>query len=127
MNRRTNGKLSEDGYSSSHEKAEHHEQPLAGKETQAVNKIKLVVVLVLAISTIGIALGVYFFVSGSEQGNFEAHFNDGAQKILGAIGRNVGVTYAALDALIVSMVSFAKATNQTWPFVTIPVLSRQFQ
>lgn len=93
---------------------------LATKETRAVNSLKYVMVFVLTAACVLIASGVHHFVSKSEKDKFEIHFHDGAQKILGAIGRNIDHTFDGIDSLIVSMVSFAHATNQSWPFVTIP-------
>ena len=93
---------------------------LARRETRAVNYLKAALFGVLALSTVGVATGVYFFVSTGETEKFETHFEQGAQKILGSIGQNIGTTLAALDVLVASMVSFAHSTNQTWPFVTVP-------
>ena len=107
-----------DGTSSSHHKEKGTER-LARKETRAVNSLKILLFAVLAITTVGVSLGVYFFVSASETDKFEINFEDGAHKILASIGRNVETTLATLDGLVVSMVSFAHATNQSWPFVTI--------
>ena len=93
---------------------------LARRETRAVNYLKAVLFGVLALSTVGVATGVYLFVSTGETEKFETNFEQGAQKILGSIGQNIGTTLASLDVLVASMVSFAHSTNQTWPFVTVP-------
>jgi hypothetical protein len=92
---------------------------LAGKETKTVKYLEILLFGVLALSTIGVSLAVYYVVSKNEQDKFETHFEQGALKILKSVGQNIETTLAALDVLIISMISFAHATNQTWPMVTI--------
>ena len=59
-----------------------------------------------------------------ERQNFEVHFYDDGNKILGNMGQNV----QAADAFIASITSYAAHTNQTCPYVVIPdfaVLKKQ--
>jgi hypothetical protein len=63
---------------------------------------------------------VYTYVSGSEQAEFEDDFHADAFKVFESIGKSMDVTIGAVDALVVSMVSFARYSNSSWPFVTLP-------
>jgi hypothetical protein len=96
------------------------EPALAKTETNTIRGLKLLVLLVLSISAIAVALTVYFYIRASETRDFEDQFEDDATKVLAAIGASLDSSLAAVDAFVVSIVSYAKATNQTWPFVTIP-------
>jgi hypothetical protein len=100
--------------------SEETEESIAKNETKAVRSLKFVVFAVMILSTIGVALAVYFYISGSETAEFESEFTDAANKVLEGIGASLYKTLGAVDAYTVSIVSFARATNQTWPFVTIP-------
>lgn len=95
-------------------------QAIAKSETKVVHSLKLLVYAVLILSTIGVALAVYYFLSNSEQTEFEGQFVDDAKKVLEALGSNLDLTLGSVDALVVSMVSYARDTNQSWPYVTIP-------
>lgn len=93
---------------------------IAHTENKAVRLWKIVVVLVLVASTVGVAITVFLYVSREEQAEFEASFADDSLKVFEAVGNALDVKLAAIDAFVTSIVSFAKATNMTWPFVTVP-------
>jgi hypothetical protein len=93
---------------------------IAKKETSAVKGLKLLVLAVLVLSMVTITVGVYIFSSNSEQQDFEDAIADYTVKILASLGENIDLTLGAADTFVVTIVSLAKATNQTWPFVTIP-------
>jgi hypothetical protein len=100
---------------------EEPEEPgLAKNETNAVRGLKLLVILAMTLSAIGVALAVYFYIRASENRDFENQFEGDATKVLAALGNSLDSSLAAVDAFVVGIVSYAKATNQTWPFVTIP-------
>jgi hypothetical protein len=92
----------------------------ARKEQRAVNILKLAVLIVLLSCTIGTAVAIFHYASLNEQSRFEESFQVDAQKLAEAIDARLVRTMGSLDALISSMVSFAAATNQSWPFVTVP-------
>jgi hypothetical protein len=93
---------------------------LAKTETNTIRGLKLLVLLALSLSAVAVALAVYFYIRASENREFEDQFEDDATKVLAAIGASLDSSLSAVDAFVVSIVSYAKATNQTWPFVTIP-------
>jgi len=74
----------------------------------------------LVILAIGTALAVFYYTSGSETEQFERKFQDDAHKVLEAIGSSLDQTFGTFDSLAVAAVSFARASHQVWPNVTIP-------
>ena len=103
--------------------AENEEQEsvhLAQKENKKVHSLKAVVLGALAVSALAVALAVYYYIKNAEEDDFEKSFGDDATKVLSSLGSNLDLTMEAIDGFVVNIMSFAKATNQTWPFVTIP-------
>jgi hypothetical protein len=88
---------------------------LAKRETKAVCQTRLFVFLFLIMCTIGVALAVYFRTRQSESAQFEQQFHEDANKVLQSLGLSLDVTLGGIDALVVSFVSYAKSSNQTWP------------
>jgi hypothetical protein len=95
------------------------EEVISKKETQAVSRLRLVVLLVLVGAAAAVAATVYFYLTHSEEKQFLDQFEEDAAKIFAAVGGVIDQTMAAFDGIAVTMVSTAKMTNQTWPFVTI--------
>jgi hypothetical protein len=102
------------------EPSKKEEKQLANKETKVVGRLKIVVLLVLMFSAVGVALSVFFYVRNSELDAFEESFNSDGVKVLSSLGANLDLTMEAMDSFAVSILSYARETNQTWPFVTIP-------
>lgn len=90
------------------------------KEDSAVLTVRSVIFSLLVLSTIGMSLGVYFFLRTGERRSFERVFEDQATKLLDAIGRRLDRSVGVMDSHATSLASFSAATNMTWPFVTIP-------
>jgi hypothetical protein len=90
------------------------------KETKDVIRLKLLVFLILAASASTIAACVYRYISQSETSQFESKFVYDASKIFQSVGSSLDRTLGALDSLAVTMVSYARDENITWPFVTLP-------
>ena len=97
------------------------EQEIIGREEdKAVFRLKLLVLAVLIVSTVGIAMAVYFYTSDAEKDDFEEHFVGDSSKIFESIGSTLELTLGAVDSFLVGLVSFARFTNATWPQVTLP-------
>jgi len=96
------------------------EQVLAKRESIAVVRLRMLVFLVLLLSTLAVALCVYFYVSRSEMAQFEMQFQQDTYKILQSFGSALDLTLGGIDLLVVDLVSFAVHTNQQWPYVTVP-------
>jgi hypothetical protein len=112
----------EDKGSSSHEsRTPSEEEALIGKqETAVVTRLRLVLLCVLAGSAVGVASIVYTYLKQSEVSAFHAQFKDDSEKILQTAGNAIDSVLGAFDSAAVTWVSYARATNQTWPFVTLP-------
>jgi hypothetical protein len=111
---------SEDGMSVIDESHFPKENDISEKETKDVSRLKLLVILILAVSASTIAACVYRYISRSENSQFESKFVYDASKIFQSVGSSLDRTLAALDSLAVTMVSYARDENNTWPFVTLP-------
>jgi hypothetical protein len=90
------------------------------EETKLVNRYRVIVMVVLLVSTIGVAFGVYLYISQTEVHQFEKSFHDDAQKVFESIGSSLEQMLGSIDILSATVVSTAHYTNQSWPFVTIP-------
>jgi hypothetical protein len=93
---------------------------IAKRETAVVNWFRLALLVVLAASIAGVGYGVFTYINTSEHQEFEDQFDADAFKVFESIGKSLDVTIGAVDALVVSMVSFARYSNSSWPFVTLP-------
>jgi hypothetical protein len=96
------------------------EEVIAKAENNAVFRIRLMVIAVLVTCTVGVACVVYFQTSNTEKDQFGAEFLDDAAKVFEALGSTLDLSLGAVDGVIVSIVSFARYSNMTWPFVTVP-------
>jgi hypothetical protein len=96
---------------------------LAKNETRNVNCFRVIVAIVLILSTISMAMAVFYFVRNSELKQFESMFFADANKVLDGVGESIKSNLAAMDVFASMMVSIAKQSNQTFPFVTIPTFA----
>lgn len=96
------------------------EEALAAKETRAIRRLKFIVMLILLASMGLVGWAVFSWTSGSEQREFEQQFQEDSKKVLATLGNNLERILEAMDAFSVSIVSLARTTKQTWPYVVIP-------
>jgi hypothetical protein len=94
---------------------------LIGKrESEEVHRFKFVVLLILLVSAAVVATCVNIYVKKKEQSQFDEKFRLDASKILDTVRNSIDRTFIPMDSLAVDLVSFARATNSTWPCVTLP-------
>jgi class 3 adenylate cyclase len=93
---------------------------IARKENAAVLTSRIVVLAVLVLSTSGVAFAVYYYINKTEETEFDSQFVDDSYKVFQALGSVLDLSLGTVDAFVVSMVSYASASNSTWPFVTLP-------
>lgn len=98
-------------------------EEIATGENKAVFWSRVVVLLVLLASAIGVAVAVYCYMSKSETDEFETQFNSDAAKVLEEVGKSLDNTLGATDAFIVKMIAYARNSDSQWPFVTMPAFS----
>jgi hypothetical protein len=97
----------------------HEAVPTIGaKESGAVRLIRFLAVATIVLSTLGVALAVYYYMSTAETKTFKYRFQSDSYKILESIGSTFDRSLGSVDAFAVNIVSAAKLSNQTWPFVT---------
>jgi hypothetical protein len=101
-------------------KAAPKEEKLAKTEDQAVTWLRVLVVLVLVGAALAVSISVYLYLHGEEQAAFESQFESDAGKLLDYIGSTLENTLGPADALIVNLLAHVRATNQSFPFVTMP-------
>jgi hypothetical protein len=109
--------------SDTHGPSPHEPSPaqVVGKEqTRGVVRLRLTVLVVLLVSAIGLSAFVYSYLANAEKTALSNQFSDDAAKVMESIRSNVRNTFASMDSIAVTLVSHAQATNQTWPFVTLP-------
>ncbi|KAL7569519.1 hypothetical protein ACA910_013893 [Epithemia clementina (nom. ined.)] len=99
-----------------------HNQPdmIAKRETQQIFLLRVLVFSVLFLSMVLVSVLTYYYTSTNEQTDFEEAFQDNAGKVLQALGASLDKAIAGVDAFVTSILSHARDTNQTWPFVTVP-------
>lgn len=78
---------------------------LARRESSAVGSFRLLVILVLVVSTVVVAVLTYEYTRRSEEALFEETFKDDALKILESLGSSLDKAIAGVDAYVISMVS----------------------
>ena len=93
---------------------------VARRETKAVGGLRWCVVFVLVVSMTLVAVTTYFYLREEEMSEFEEQFQGDSFKILSSLGASLDKAIAGVDAYVISMLSYAHETNQTWPFVTVP-------
>jgi hypothetical protein len=97
-----------------------HDTLLDKKGSEEVYQFKVLVLLILSISAVVVAACVYIFVTKKEKSQFGEKFRTDASKVLDTVGNSIDRTMIAMDNLAVDLVSYARATNSTWPCVTLP-------
>jgi len=100
-------------------------ESLAGKQTQVVNLLCCAVLALLMVTTIVVLCGVFFYMHNHERETFETTFQDSAFQVIEAFHDTLECNLGALDTLSVGITSYAKATNQSLPFLTIPDFERR--
>jgi hypothetical protein len=101
-----------------------HDNPMSNvvskRETVDLLRLKLLVLVVLVVSASAFAASVFIYITRSETSNFETKLKNDAFKVMEAIGSSLDRTLGLLDSLSVTMVSYARNTNSTWPLVSLP-------
>jgi hypothetical protein len=80
------------------------QETIAKDEDRAVFHLRLLVIGVLVASTVVVAFAVYYYISNSENSEFEESFSDDANKVLKALGSSLELTLSAVDAFVVNIV-----------------------
>jgi len=95
------------------------EHVLSRKDRRTVLYFRLLLVTVLFCSATAVGVLTYTYTSRWEWQQFESQYREDSLKVLQSVGRSLDLTLEGLDAFMVSLVRMARATNQTWPYVTV--------
>jgi len=110
------------------------EDEIAQDETKNLLWLRGVTFCFLLVATLGVSMGVYFYLHTSEEARFEDKFFDTASKVLEALGTQLENTLGAVDAFSVATTTYARYSNTNndnattgtgWPFVTLPEYAGQ--
>jgi hypothetical protein len=93
---------------------------LAKSETKNVNRLRAIVGIVLILSTLILALTIYFYVRNKEQTDFQQAYESDTDRLFDGIGMNLQTNLGAMQSFAALMIAIAKQTNQTFPFFTMP-------
>jgi hypothetical protein len=102
------------------QRAEQEDEIAGVQMRRAVAFSRVLIMGVLATCTIGVAVGVYYYVSKAEDRAFENHFEDDSRKVFESMGSTLDFTLGSADSFVVNEVSYARSLGWTWPFVTFP-------
>jgi hypothetical protein len=92
---------------------------LGQAETNAVFRLRLVVLLVLLLAATAVSVTIYIITSGAEQKEFESQFDGAASKVLETFNNVVEQKVAAISALAVAIIAHGIDHSRSWPFVTL--------
>lgn len=93
---------------------------IAHKESQELRRYKIIALVMMFGMCVVVAVCVYCYIMRSERKHFEVHFKESASIVLEGVGNSIARTLTPLDSLAVSLVSYARATKNSWPYVTYP-------
>lgn len=82
--------------------------------------LRRLIYLAILLLGLGIAFLVYFAIDEEEKQAFESHFQEDATQVLQSFTLQIDLVFGALNTFALNIASIAKATNQTWPNVTVP-------
>ena len=95
-------------------------ESLARKETRVVNVLRVAVLFALVSTAALISAVVYRYTKSEEHENFVTNFEQSATQVVESFHGVVERNMAAIATLSTSITSYAKNTNASFPFVTVP-------
>jgi len=90
------------------------------RETCMVHWLHCVVLTLLLLTMFLISGGVFVYTRNHETQRFETVFGDSAFQVMDSFHDTLEQSLLSLDSFSVTITSLANATNQSFPFVTIP-------
>lgn len=98
---------------------EEEQERLAAKETKAVFLLRLLVFSALFLAAAIVSVAVYILTSRAEQDDFDSSFEGSSLKLINSFKEIVQQKIGAITSVSVAFTSYARAQNNTWPFVTM--------
>lgn len=95
-------------------------EAIAKTEGKLVFGFKMLAFSVLILSAVAVCTWVYLYTTGKEEEAFDARYHNDATKVVESIGTTFKQTLGSTDAFITQLVAYARYSNSSWPFVTMP-------
>jgi class 3 adenylate cyclase len=99
---------------------------LACNENRAVMGMKILVFVVLLLTSALVSAGIYKYIRDDQMKAFQDAFDADAAKILEAFHHKLEKQIETLDGLSVAITSYALLTGSTFPNVTLPDFAARF-
>ena len=107
-------------YTSSETKVSEAEETVGKHENAVVFRLRVVVMLTILFTAVGVSLAVYFLTSKSEEELFEQQFEGAANKVLSSFALIIDNKFSAMGSLALQCSQFVKSQpNMSWPFVLV--------
>jgi hypothetical protein len=100
--------------------SKHRNNEIGTKETKDVVCLRFVVFLVLFASVVSVGVTVFLTIRKEERSKFEEAYDSEVSKVFTSITTSLKTLVGSLDMFASIVVSHARDSNSTWPFVTIP-------
>jgi hypothetical protein len=94
---------------------DHHD-----RESQVVPIVRILFIIVLVASMACTATAVYQTMTKAETDTFHLSFVSDSNDVIESVGETLYTSLGAVDSYLVSLVSMARSTNQSWPYVSMP-------
>lgn len=92
---------------------------LAHSETRLVQSLRLALIMLLLSMTVFVSAGVYKLTKNDEKQRFHDHVRLHSLRIVDSFHTAISERLGAINTFSTSITSHARATDQTFPFVTI--------
>lgn len=112
-------KSSSNGSSSGQDEGGNLKKQLARKESDHINRSRVIVFLILILAAAGVSVLVYIISKNSDEDEFETQFEGASQQLLEAFDAIRTDRISAMSALAVASIAHGVDHIRTWPFVTL--------
>jgi hypothetical protein len=93
---------------------------IATAESKTIFHLKIFVLGFLIATAIGVACAVYYYAKAADDYATIEDYEEYTHKLIQSFTLSLDLSLGAVDNFVVNLVSYAKATNAEWPFVTLP-------
>lgn len=93
---------------------------IAAKENAAIFRFKMLILGILCMCAIGVSVLVYTYLNGAENEDFDRIYESYATQMFDSVGTQLEQNLATMDSFALALVSHARFSNTTFPFVTLP-------
>ena len=117
-NQPSNDNTSSSGSRATEDSSEAIKEQISKRETQAVFRLRLLVILVLLGAAAAVSVVVYYVTRDAQISEFHIEYEGVAGKVLQSFG-DIIVQMGAISGLAVAATAHSTDYNADWPFVTL--------